>query len=937
MARWQLLPTLFEEYNELHGAFTVCLCFSKADRIVSEHCTKFFDGDVSDVELCGEAFIITAPLQSASLNEDMIKLFTKADLDFDKSPDDTKQLIICKYSRKSSWWKYTCNYEIAGIVYRGTDFGTVEAPDLPTPEERTRLIYTYDKRTKRMLLPAALDFDIVFLFRDVMTPPRINVILLLHLRFNHMSIKYIYNLWKRGVDFGVHLTEDMFKIQDDYFCKSCKCRSRLLPVPATLQQFDKFAPFQYVCMDGSGPMPVTSLHGNRYVWVILCLSTRWAKLYFSENKDQVTTYLILRDFIMWVKTKRFVVKSFFCMEKLLTDLGGEFDNKNLLNLASTEGFTHEFSSARMHHLNPHAERYMQSLWMMMNPTLFTADGEPELWEEVCSHSAWLKNRIGSRTLGDEYDSPYFLINKVEYNGYHRLRVLFSLCWPVTDAYQDKFKTKDSECLWLGIDEDIRGSVVFHVKSRTVFVAGMLTYFECPTQSGKLLTDRSFSPFDIQDSKQYKEYIRIPFISKEPVIKSLVKIVGHKAIFDEDENESYALVQIVTKTQSRPFWTYVATLVTSDPLYFEDVWEYLVLQNVGEDFPLFGQVHIKKGNENSYRGIITADKRTQKLRFQVALPDGTADYLQRNKINEFTEKNILCTSIFSNVIYDSKYFGYVNPKDHADAMSRHDKLEWSKAETTEMTKQVKYEVFVDGRNSRPRGHIHTVKLIYQIQLYADGTLKKYKVRLVFRGFTLKGYWTEFDIYAPVSQLVSLKLFLLLLLHFGLELYQLDVENAFLIPELNPEDGEIWCDLPEGIRINGFRYHRIAKTLYGCPKSAKAFYKFMSTLLMTRFSFKRHDAEPCLFYLFEPDKALIVLILLHVDNLLTGCNQPGWIEWFIKESSDECVIGIESTKSILGVQIERIDRHTFAISNENYIDAMIHEFNVQDRPIKHIPYS
>jgi hypothetical protein len=736
------------------------------------------------------------------------------------------------------------------------------------------------------------------------------------------------------VDFGVHLTEDMFRLVDDFFCKSCKIRARLLPVPATMQQFEKYAPFQFVAMDGSGPMPIDSLHGNRYVWVLLCLSTRWAKLYYSKNKDQVTTYIILRDFIMWVKTRRFVIKALFTMKKLLTDLGGEFDNKNLKNLASTEGFMHEFSSARMHHLNPHAERYMQSLWTMMNPSLFTGDGPPELWEEVCTYSVWLKNRIGSRTLGDVYDSPYFIINKEEYNGYHRMRVLFSSCWPVTDAYSNKFKTEDKECLWVGIDEDTRGSVVYHIKSKTVFTAGMLTYYESPTRCGKLLKDRTFSPFDIQDSRQYKEYIRIPFISKEPVIKSLVEIVGHKAIFDEDEDEAFALVKIITKTQSRPFWTYLATLVTSNPRFFDEVWEYLILQNIGEDFPVFSQVHIKKGHDNAMCGIVSADRKTEKLRFQVALPDGTANYLQRNKINEFVDRNILCTSIFSNVIYDTKYFGYINPKNHDDAMSRHDADKWTAAENSEMNKQIKYKVFIEGTNTRPNKRIHTVMLIYQLQINADGTLKKYKVRLVFRGFTLKNYWSEFDIYAPVSQLLSLKLFLLLLLHFGLELYQLDVENAFLIPTMDEED-EIWCELPEGLRINGFKYHKLSKTLYGSPNSAKKFYKLLSNLLMTRFGFTRHDAEPCLFHLVNAEQKLRVVILLHVDNILTGCNQPSWIDYFINSVIDVCTISIESNKSILGVMIERIDRHTFAISNENYIDALIDEYKVQDRPEKHIP--
>ena len=62
--------------------------------------------------------------------------------------------------------------------------------------------------------------------------------------------------------------------------------------------------------------------------------------------------------------------------------------------------------------------------------------------------------------------------------------------------------------------------------------------------------------------------------------------------------------------------------------------------------------------------------------------------------------------------------------------------------------------------------------------ADGTLDKYKARLVARGFT-QVYGVDFDeTYAPVSQLTTFRIFLALVMLLMLTAVHLDVQTAFL---------------------------------------------------------------------------------------------------------------------------------------------------------------
>ena len=68
--------------------------------------------------------------------------------------------------------------------------------------------------------------------------------------------------------------------------------------------------------------------------------------------------------------------------------------------------------------------------------------------------------------------------------------------------------------------------------------------------------------------------------------------------------------------------------------------------------------------------------------------------------------------------------------------------------------------------RPQGvFIHTAMFVYQLQIMADGTINKYKVRMVIRGFTFIKDVDFKETFAPVSLVASIKLFYVCILQRG----------------------------------------------------------------------------------------------------------------------------------------------------------------------------
>ena len=154
------------------------------------------------------------------------------------------------------------------------------------------------------------------------------------------------------------------------------------------------------------------------------------------------------------------------------------------------------------------------------------------------------------------------------------------------------------------------------------------------------------------------------------------------------------------------------------------------------------------------------------------------------------------------------------------------------------------------------------MVLKKKLRSDGTIEKYKTRLVAKGYTQKKEEDYFDTYSPVARLTTIHVLLSLVASHGLLVHQMDIKTAFQNGDL---EEEIYMDQPDGFvakRQEG-NVCKLLKSLYGLKQATKQWHeKFDKTL--TSVGFAVNEADKCVYYRYGEGEG--VIRCLYVDDIL-----------------------------------------------------------------------
>ena len=103
-----------------------------------------------------------------------------------------------------------------------------------------------------------------------------------------------------------------------------------------------------------------------------------------------------------------------------------------------------------------------------------------------------------------------------------------------------------------------------------------------------------------------------------------------------------------------------------------------------------------------------------------------------------------------------------------------------------------------------------KWIYKIKTHFDGSIERYKARLIAKGFTQEYEIDYEEIFASVARISSVRALLAIVATNKWDIFQIDFKNAFLNGDLSEE---VYMQPPPGLSIESNKVCHLRRALYG----------------------------------------------------------------------------------------------------------------------------
>lgn len=244
-------------------------------------------------------------------------------------------------------------------------------------------------------------------------------------------------------------------------------------------------------------------------------------------------------------------------------------------------------------------------------------------------------------------------------------------------------------------------------------------------------------------------------------------------------------------------------------------------------------------------------------------------------------------------------------------------------------QIEYDSIMKNRTwslvDRPlKRKVIGTKWIYKLKYKADGTMEKYKARLVVKGFAQVEGFDFQETFAPTAKMTTIRLVLALAAHEQWPVYQMDVKSAFLNGNL---EEEVYIEQPPGFVVLGKedKVCRLHKALYGLKQAPRAWYHRIDSFFVSA-NLSRSPSDANLYFFCE--KNLYMVIILYVDDLIiTGSHEQRIVQTQELLCQEFEMTNLGLMHYCLGIEVWQKPKGIF-ISQQKYAREILKTFGMTD---------
>jgi len=264
-----------------------------------------------------------------------------------------------------------------------------------------------------------------------------------------------------------------------------------------------------------------------------------------------------------------------------------------------------------------------------------------------------------------------------------------------------------------------------------------------------------------------------------------------------------------------------------------------------------------------------------------------------------------------------------PRGYRQALESHWSEYWKEAIAKELNgliargtwTVIRADTVPDGSN------VMSCHMVFTVKRNSDGTIEKFKCRLVANGNTQK-QGVDFDrIFSTVVKITTIRVVFAIAAARDYNLTSIDVQQAYLQADITET---LFMRMPPGLPSRDADGNpllvQLKKGLYGLKQAGRAWWLLLTSFLK-EWGFTQSSVDVCL-YTFQEGSSILWL-LVWVDDTIIVDNDPALREKFVADLGRRFPIEDKRELSwILGMKVTRDRTHrTLSMSQELYVRDLV----------------